>query len=55
MNLKQASRDLMDLLMLFYVVGYRVLVENGKNSHKYIRYTAEDLDRMLGEFFEGKT
>ncbi|XP_022742852.1 exocyst complex component EXO70A1-like isoform X2 [Durio zibethinus] len=30
------------------------LVENGKNPQKYIRYTAEDLDRMLGEFFEGK-
>ncbi|OMO62735.1 Exocyst complex protein Exo70 [Corchorus capsularis] len=30
------------------------LVENGKNPQKYIKYTAEDLERMLGEFFEGK-
>ncbi|XP_010554528.1 PREDICTED: exocyst complex component EXO70A1 isoform X3 [Tarenaya hassleriana] len=31
------------------------LVESGKTSQKYIRYTAEDLERLLGEFFEGKT
>jgi len=35
-------------------VCYRPLVESGKNPQKYIKYTAEDLDRMLGEFFEGK-
>ena len=33
---------------------YRPMVESGKNPQKYIRYTAEDLERMLGEFFEGK-
>jgi len=33
---------------------YRPLVESGKNPQKYIKYSAEDLDRMLGEFFEGK-
>lgn len=33
----------------------RPLVENGKNPQKYIRYTPEDLEHMLGEFFEGKT
>ncbi|XP_038972995.1 exocyst complex component EXO70A1-like, partial [Phoenix dactylifera] len=38
---------------LFYLSG--PLVENGKNSQKYIRYTPEDLERMLSEFFEGKT
>nr|KYP67787.1 hypothetical protein KK1_024140 [Cajanus cajan] len=27
---------------------------SGKNPHKYIKYTPKDLDRMLGEFFEGK-
>jgi len=30
------------------------LVESEKNPQKYIRYTPEDLDRILGEFFEGK-
>ncbi|KAL9265836.1 Exocyst complex component EXO70A1-like protein [Drosera capensis] len=30
------------------------LVETGKNPQKYIRYSAEDLERMLNEFFEGK-
>ncbi|XP_022132414.1 exocyst complex component EXO70A1 isoform X2 [Momordica charantia] len=31
------------------------LVDNGKNPQKYVRYTPEDLERMLNEFFEGKT
>ncbi|GJZ59915.1 exocyst complex component EXO70A1-like protein [Tanacetum coccineum] len=38
-----------------FIKRFGALVESGKNPHKYIRYTAEDLDRMLGEFFEGKT
>lgn len=33
----------------------RPLVDNGKNPQKYVRYTPEDLERMLNEFFEGKT
>ncbi|GAV57320.1 Exo70 domain-containing protein [Cephalotus follicularis] len=31
------------------------MIENGKNPQKYIRYTPEELERMLSEFFEGKT
>nr|VDD34745.1 unnamed protein product [Brassica oleracea] len=31
------------------------LVESGKNSQRYIKYTAEDLERLLGELFEGKS
>lgn len=38
-----------------YIKRFGPLVENGKNPQKYIRFTAEDLERMLGEFFEGKT
>lgn len=38
-----------------YNFEFRALVEAGKNSSKYIRFTPEDLERMLGEFFEGKT
>ncbi|XP_074377579.1 exocyst complex component EXO70A1-like isoform X1 [Apium graveolens] len=30
-------------------------IKNGKNPSKYIRFTPEDLERMLAEFFEGKT
>ena len=33
---------------------YRPLVESGKNPQKYIKYGAEDLERMLGKFFKGK-
>lgn len=33
----------------------RPMIEGGKNPQKYIRYTPEDLERMLAEFFEGKT
>lgn len=36
-------------------LNYRPLVDSGKNPQKYIRFTAEDLEHMLGEFFEGKT
>ncbi|KAL0008146.1 hypothetical protein SO802_009648 [Lithocarpus litseifolius] len=32
----------------------RPLVGSGKNPQKYIKYGAEDLERMLGDFFEGK-
>ncbi|XXG65111.1 hypothetical protein AAC387_Pa05g2898 [Persea americana] len=38
-----------------FIKRFGPLVESGKNPQKYIRFTAEDLDRMLGEFFEGKT
>lgn len=38
-----------------FVKRFGPLVESGKNPQKYIRYTPEDLERMLGEFFEGKT
>jgi hypothetical protein len=34
---------------------YRPMIENGKNPQKYIRYSPEDLDHMMNEFFEGKT
>ncbi|XP_040991545.1 exocyst complex component EXO70A1-like [Juglans microcarpa x Juglans regia] len=37
-----------------FVKRFGPLVENGKNPQKYIKYSAEDLERMLGEFFEGK-
>ncbi|KAF9597434.1 hypothetical protein IFM89_018880 [Coptis chinensis] len=38
-----------------FVKRFGPLVESGKNPSKYIRHTPEDLDHMLGEFFEGKT
>ncbi|XP_022746416.1 exocyst complex component EXO70A1-like [Durio zibethinus] len=31
------------------------MIESGKNPGKYIRYRPEDLEQMLGEFFESKT
>ncbi|KAJ8754591.1 hypothetical protein K2173_010197 [Erythroxylum novogranatense] len=31
------------------------MIEGGKNPLKYIKYSLEDLERMLNEFFEGKT
>ncbi|KAL0915565.1 hypothetical protein M5K25_015992 [Dendrobium thyrsiflorum] len=38
-----------------FIKRFAPLIENGKNPQKYIRYTPEDLERMLAEFFEGKT
>ncbi|XP_042440732.1 exocyst complex component EXO70A1-like [Zingiber officinale] len=37
-----------------YIKRFGPMVETGKNPCKYIRYTPEDLERMLSEFFEGK-
>ncbi|KAL5976494.1 hypothetical protein ACLOJK_020827 [Asimina triloba] len=38
-----------------FVKRFAPLIENGKSPQKYNKYTADDLDRLLGEFFEGKT
>ncbi|KAL9673242.1 hypothetical protein QQ045_029496 [Rhodiola kirilowii] len=38
-----------------FIRRFGPLIENGKNPQKYIRYSPEDLERMLNEFFEGKT
>ncbi|XP_020582775.1 exocyst complex component EXO70A1-like [Phalaenopsis equestris] len=38
-----------------FIKRFGPLIQNGKNPQKYIRFTPEDLERMLGEFFEGKT
>ncbi|XP_052198809.1 exocyst complex component EXO70A1-like [Diospyros lotus] len=38
-----------------FVTRFGPLIENGKNPQKYIRFSPEDLERMLAEFFEGKT
>ncbi|PON43334.1 Exocyst complex protein [Parasponia andersonii] len=38
-----------------FVKRFGPMIENGKNPQKYIRYAPEDLERMLSEFFEGKT
>lgn len=37
-----------------FVKRFGPLVESGKNPQKYIKYAVDDLERMLGEFFEGK-
>ncbi|KAL2900048.1 Exocyst complex component EXO70A1, partial [Bienertia sinuspersici] len=37
-----------------FVKRYGPMIEGGKNPQKYIRHSAEDLERMLNEFFEGK-
>ncbi|KAK1322759.1 hypothetical protein QJS10_CPA02g01055 [Acorus calamus] len=31
------------------------MIDNGKNHQRYIRYTADDLERILNDFFEGKS
>lgn len=54
-SLKLAVAEVLLPAYRSFIKRFGPLVENGKNPQKYIRYTAEDLDRMLGEFFEGKT
>lgn len=38
-----------------FIKRFGPMVESGRNPQKYVRYSPEDLERMLGEFFEGKT
>ncbi|KAG8370525.1 hypothetical protein BUALT_Bualt14G0125900 [Buddleja alternifolia] len=38
-----------------FIRRFGPLIEGGRNPQKYIRYSPEDLERMLAEFFEGKT
>lgn len=38
-----------------FIKRFGPMIQNGKNPQKYIRYNPEDLERMLAEFFEGKT
>lgn len=42
-------------VVALFVMCLRPMIESGKNPQKYIRFTPEDLERMLNEFFEGKT
>ncbi|KAG8093632.1 hypothetical protein GUJ93_ZPchr0012g20853 [Zizania palustris] len=37
-----------------FVKRFGSLVEHGKNPHKYIRYSPENVDQLLSEFFEGQ-
>ncbi|XP_002960879.2 exocyst complex component EXO70A1, partial [Selaginella moellendorffii] len=37
-----------------FLKRYGPALEGGKNPHKYIKYTPEDLEKLLAEFFEGK-
>ncbi|KAJ6824318.1 exocyst complex component EXO70A1-like isoform X1 [Iris pallida] len=54
-SLRLAVAELLLPAYRSFIKRFGPLVENGKNPQKYIRYTPEDLDRMLGEFFEGMT
>ncbi|OAY67927.1 exocyst complex component EXO70A1-like [Ananas comosus] len=37
-----------------FIKRFGPLVDSSKNPQKYVKYSPEDLERMLGEFFEGK-
>ncbi|KAL3698862.1 hypothetical protein R1sor_012938 [Riccia sorocarpa] len=37
-----------------FLKRYSAILDSGKNPQKYIKYSPEDLERLLGEFFEGK-
>ncbi|XP_027104719.1 exocyst complex component EXO70A1-like isoform X2 [Coffea arabica] len=54
-SLKLAVAEVLLPAYRSFLKRFGPLVENGKNPQKYIRYTPEDLDHMLNEFFEGKT
>eukprot|EP00897_Mesotaenium_endlicherianum_P006653 jgi/Mesen1/6015/ME000306S05280 len=37
-----------------FLKRFAPILEHGKNPGKYLKYTVDDLEKMLGEFFEGK-
>ncbi|KAK3119851.1 hypothetical protein QOZ80_9AG0676350 [Eleusine coracana subsp. coracana] len=37
-----------------FVQLFSILIENSKNQQKYIRYSPEAVDQLLGQFFEGQ-
>ena len=51
---RTARNDISSRLLKICFCCNRPLVDVGKNPQKYVRYQPEDLERMLGEFFEGK-
>ncbi|GLT93366.1 hypothetical protein SLE2022_111620 [Rubroshorea leprosula] len=53
-NLRLAVAEVLLPAYRSFLRRFGPMVENGKNLQKYIKYTAEDLERMLDEFFEGK-
>ncbi|OIW13162.1 hypothetical protein TanjilG_07768 [Lupinus angustifolius] len=54
-SLKLAVAEVLLPAYRSFVKRFGSLVESGKANQKYIKYTPEDLDHMLGEFFEGKS
>nr|GEU75024.1 exocyst complex component EXO70A1-like [Tanacetum cinerariifolium] len=58
-ELRESLRLAVDEVLLpayrSYGKRFGPMIEGGKNPSKYIRFTPEDLERMLAEFFEGKT
>lgn len=54
----------MDTIALAFILFYymtvalfltfRNLIQRGRNPHKYIKYSPEELDQMLGQFFLGQ-
>lgn len=45
----------MSFILLLFTFFCSSAIENGKIPNKYVKYTAEDLERMIGELFEGKS
>jgi len=51
----RACQERVKSFVSLVVLCIRPMIESGKNPQKYIRFSPEDLERMLNEFFEGKT
>ncbi|KAL3647320.1 hypothetical protein CASFOL_008288 [Castilleja foliolosa] len=54
-SLRLAVAEVMLPAYRSFIKRFGPMVESVKNPQKYIRYTPEDLEHMLGEFFEGKS
>ncbi|KAL3645310.1 hypothetical protein CASFOL_010490 [Castilleja foliolosa] len=54
-SLRLAVAEVMLPAYRSFIKRFGPMVESGKAPQRYIRYTPEDLELMLGEFFEGKS
>lgn len=52
-ELRLAVAEILLPAYMSFISRFGNLVQRSKNPHKYIKYTQEELDQLLGQFFQG--
>ncbi|PWZ44726.1 Exocyst complex component EXO70A1 [Zea mays] len=53
-ELRLAVAEILLPAYMSFISRFGNLVQRSKNPHKYIKYTQEELDQLLGQFFQGQ-